>query len=112
MFVAIDWKNGTTNGEELVLEVGRREAGAPWERRPGREALTVGGPEPAGRICPFCRGTGRCGSCAGLGYREGPTRWFRNPGRFACQACEGTGTCQLCRGTGQVAGGTGSETVP
>ena len=53
-----------------------------------------------GQPCAFCRGTGRCGKCAGKGVREDPPDWRGRRKRVTCKACEGTGKCPLCKGTG------------
>lgn len=47
------------------------------------------------RICPHCKGTGKCNACHGqgrLGLQKGKT----------CTSCypHGSGKCQNCRGTG------------
>ena len=58
--------------------------------------------------CPFCKGTGRCGSCDGENKREAPKRRLWSRRVRLCGACHGYGKCNLCQGTGKRAAQTGA----
>lgn len=48
--------------------------------------------------CRTCKGSGRCGGCAGRGWKISSAS-----GKVIdCVRCKGTGRCQVCYGTGKV----------
>ena len=51
--------------------------------------------------CPFCKGSGRCGSCEGENKRDVLKNRSGSKRVRLCGACHGYGTCNLCRGTGK-----------
>ncbi len=50
------------------------------------------------RVCPQCKGTGRCKYCSGLGKHAYPG--YGKPSDQPCVWCFGTGVCQQCKGKG------------
>jgi len=50
------------------------------------------------RVCPQCKGTGRCKYCSGSGKHAYPG--YGKPSDQPCMWCFGTGVCQQCKGKG------------
>ena len=56
------------------------------------------------RICPTCKGSGRCPSCEGRGSFEGPDhmRASSPAPSLPCGTCFGGGRCRECSGSGSL----------
>jgi len=56
------------------------------------------------RICPTCKGSGRCPSCEGRGSFEGPDHMRASSPTPAlpCGTCFGGGRCRECSGSGSL----------
>lgn len=57
------------------------------------DMLNAGSSSAGDGTCKYCYGSGRCGTCSGMGY------WYVG-GRSDCTACNGSGRCYYCEGTG------------
>jgi hypothetical protein len=49
---------------------------------------------PLDKPCPSCDGSGKCGSCNGIGYYA--------QGGSKCTQCDGSGVCKYCGGSGKA----------